>query len=468
MRPLEIALLGAVWVGLAAWVTGWRPAWLRGWPAAALLILAAQLWLEHYRWQMVPVYGLAGVITLAAFWPRRASPAPARWRQWLGGLGALLAGLLVAAAPVIFPVPQLPAPGGPDALGTVTFDWTDPQRLEAYTPDPADHRELMVQIWYPAAPAAGAATAPWMDRLDVAGPAIARFLKAPSFILDHTALIHTHAYPDAPVQPAAQPYPVIIYSHGWNGFRAVNTDEVEALASRGYVVVSVDHTYGAMFTVFADGRAALNKPDALPKDDTPEAEAQPVREQLVNTYAGDLSFVINQLERLNAGELDPRLAGRLDLAHLGLFGHSTGGGAVVLACRRDPRCQAGLGLDAWLVPVPDADLQAGVAQPFFFLWSSGWFAKNNDAHFAQLKPNLRGGYRSAMLQGTRHYDFSLLPLLTPLAPALGWKGPLAGTRVMRIVDDYLVAFFDQTLKGKPNPLWDGPAAAYPEVTYGVK
>lgn len=469
MRPLEIALLGALGVTLAAWWTGWRPPWLRTWPAAALALLAAHLALEGYRWQMVPAYALAGLAALTALagrWARRErAAAPGHWRRWAGGLAGGVAFTLVAAPLLAFPVPRLPDPGGPYPLGTVSFHWTDAGRLEAYTSDPADQREIMVQFWYPAEPAPGAEPAPWMERLDVAGPAIARYLRLPDFILDHTGLIRTHAYPEAPLAAAEPRYPVILYSHGWNGFRTTNLDEVEALASRGYVVVTIDHTYGAMLTVFPGGRVVLNQPDALPADDIPEAEAQPLREQLVGTYAGDLRFVLDQLERLDRGAVEGPFAGRLDLERVGLFGHSTGGGAVALACSQDPRCRAGVGLDAWLVPVPEAALDAGLAQPFLFLWSEVWSSARNDERFARLIPQLRGDFRSVTIRGTRHYDFTLLPLLSPLAPALGLKGPLAGARVMQIVDDYLTAFFDQALKGRPTPLWVGPAAGYPEVVY---
>jgi hypothetical protein len=58
-----------------------------------------------------------------------------------------------------------------------------------------------------------------------------------------------------------------------------------------------------------------------------------------------------------------------------------------------------------------------------------------------------------------------LPLLMPLAPALGLKGPINGQRGMAIITDYLLAFFDHTLKGQAQPLLDGPSPNYPEVTF---
>jgi hypothetical protein len=372
--------------------------------------------------------------------------------------------VVVALPPILFPVPVLPDPGGAYGIGTLSFDWTDAGRAENYTADPNDKRSLVVQVWYPANPAPGAMPGPWMERLDVVGPTIARFLKLPPFFLDHASLVKTHSYTGAPAATIGGPYPVVIYSHGWNGFRTVNLNQSEALASHGYVAVAIDHTYGAMVTVFADGRVALNNPAALP-DGVPDDEYQRASELLEATYAADLSFVLDQLALLNSGVMASPLAGRLDLAKVGLYGHSTGGGAVVLACDQDPRCQAGLTMDAWLEPVPAAVLAKGVAQPFLFMRSQVWAAGPNEPLFNTLYAAGQGDEYRVAIQGTKHYDFTLLPLLTPLAPALGLKGPIEGRRGMAIITSYLLAFFDHYLKGQPAPLLDGPAAAYPEVVF---
>src|SRR5262245_11246929 len=46
----------------------------------------------------------------------------------------------------------LPAPTGPHRVGRVSADWVDAGRAEVYSSDPRDRRELVVWIWYPAAP----------------------------------------------------------------------------------------------------------------------------------------------------------------------------------------------------------------------------------------------------------------------------------------------------------------------------
>ena len=472
MRLTEVLILVvdllAITRALALLPPGVSSRWVEAVPLVAGVLVIPHLILEGYRWQMVPAYALTAGLCGVSLWrlahlkPRPGAPGRAR-ASLRSGLGALLI-VVIALPPVFVPVPVTPDPGGPYAIGTLAFDWVDASRDEIYAPGPAPagKREIMVQVWYPAFPAPGAQTGPWMDRLDVVGPAIATYLHLPPFLLDHAALVRTHSYPNAQVSNAQARYPVVIYSHGWNGFRTINTNQLEALASRGYVAVSIDHTYGALVTVFGDGRVALNNPKALPQG-SPPAEYQQASETLEGVYAADLGFVLDQLKRLDIGEMDQRLAGRLDLERIGLFGHSTGGGAVVLACSRDPRCKAGLGMDAWVVPVPDAVIAGGLGQPFLFMRSEVWATDRNNARLDRLYSGLKlGGYRMT-IRGTRHYDFVMLGMLTPLAPALGLKGPIEGYRGMQVITDYLVAFFDQTLKGRPSSLLDGPSRQYPEV-----
>jgi predicted dienelactone hydrolase len=465
MRPLELVLFLGCFLLLFPYPKRWHRPALFAVSGVTDAALVAHLLLEGYRWQMVPAYVLCQALVAFRFLSFRRAP-----REWLALVGrgvGFVAVLLALAPPLAFPVPVFPKPGGPYAVGTVTFHWTDSARAEAYNPDAADpaaRRELMVQLWYPARPAAGQAPAPWMDRLDIVGPTIATYLKLPPFFLDHARLVKTNSYAAAPADPAGGRYPVIVYSHGWNGFRTVNQNQSEALASHGYVVAAVDHTYAAMVTVFDDGRVALNNPALLP-DGPQDAAYFRAAGEVEATFAADVSFVLDQLARVDSGEIASPLAGRLDLERAGLYGHSTGGGAVVVACQLDARCRAGLGLDAWLEPLSEAAMGTPLARPFLFMRSEVWASGENDARLERLVAGRAAPAYTLTVLGTRHYDFTLMPLLTPLAPALGLKGPLEGRRAMAVISDYLVAFFDHYLKGTHQPLLDGPSDEYPEVAF---
>ena len=77
------------------------------------------------------------------------------------------------------------------------------------------------------------------------------------------------------------------------------------------------------------------------------------------------------------------------------------------------------------------------------------------------------GY-SLTIAGTRHYDFSDLPLLSPLSPWLGLKGPIDGRRVLEIVSQFSVAFFDAHLKGEGSGLVLELSQEYQEVEFEMR
>jgi hypothetical protein len=156
----------------------------------------------------------------------------------------------------------------------------------------------------------------------------------------------------------------------------------------------------------------------------------------------------------------------LDLTRVGVYGHSTGGGAAIQFCGADARCKALLGMDPFMRPVSYGVIENGVTQPSFFMFSQRWAddvdSRNNEL-FNKFYPELKAAFDAVSIDGTAHYDFTDLPLLSPLAPQLGLKGPISGKRVVTIVDDYLLSFFETTLQGKTTSTFDGSLSKYPEV-----
>jgi hypothetical protein len=104
--------------------------------------------------------------------------------------------------------------------------------------------------------------------------------------------------------------------------------------------------------------------------------------------------------------------------------------------------------------------------PSFFMFSQAWAditdSKNNRL-FRGFNPRNQNDLGAIVIEGTRHYDFSDLPLFSPIAPQLGLKGPLNGSRVTEIVNAYLLDFFELTLRGKPSVLFSGNFDDYEEV-----
>src|ERR1700737_2351718 len=163
MRRLEIA--GTV--GLLLYVpplllpsVGWE--WLIVFlQCITTLVIACHVWLEGCRWQMAPAYFLT------------ISLIPYECVHWLWGFAApylvgIIASLFVLAAIVfciLLPVFRLPAPTGPYKVGTQIRHIVDQSRRDPFSDNPGGPRELVVQIWYPAAPSVrNLVLAPYRDR----------------------------------------------------------------------------------------------------------------------------------------------------------------------------------------------------------------------------------------------------------------------------------------------------------------
>lgn len=455
MRPLEIALLALVVVPLAA-----RIAFLRRPGAAALANIAlalaaaaalAQGLLEGFRPQLLPIHlaVLVGLL-LAGLHPATGLRAQLLRGGLCGGLLLALAGGMLAW---VLPVPRLPAPPGPYAVGTHLFHVTDPDREDPYTPGAA--REFMLQAWYPAVPPPGAAPAPWLPEAPAYVEALSERLGGlPPAALGHLRLIQSHAFPDAPMIGGEAPLPVVVYSHGWTGFRQVAADQCEALAGAGYIVLAPDHTHGALATRMPDGRVLPNRPEAMPPRE-PEDARQAGIEKLVDMYAADLRRTLDLLAALHEGHPPSPLAGRIDLARVGLWGHSTGGGAVVEARVEDPRIRAAAALDPWVEPVSPENRMRASEVPFLSLRCEDWVRSRgaNNAILAGVLAEMRGPVYDLVLADSRHADFTMMPLISPLVGLLGQTGPIPGEQGMAVTRDVLLAFFDYHLRGKPGNPW---------------
>jgi hypothetical protein len=87
----------------------------------------------------------------------------------------------------------------------------------------------------------------------------------------------------------------------------------------------------------------------------------------------------------------------------------------------------------------------------------------NNRLFDRFYTHLEEPLGAVSIEGTAHYDFTDLPLLSPLTPQLGLKGPINGRRVITIVDNYLLSFFEMTLRGTPSDLFNKQSHEYDEV-----
>ncbi len=329
----------------------------------------------------------------------------------------------------------LPEPGGAFAVGRTELVLTDASRLETTTPSPSDRRDVPLVVWYPATAGTGR-VADYVDADLHAALRASGELSA----LQVSALrwVRPHAREAAQVSDADRVYPVLLLSPG----NATNVEFysviAEALASRGYVVVGMNHPYQVTAARLSDGSVAVYRaPASPPGSDGAETETRARIDQRV----ADVRFVLDELSDLDAvGDLD---ADRLDLDRLGILGHSNGGVAAVSACREDARLDACVNMDGQLAggPFGASATDRAPAQPFLFLTKEIGLHPELGARFEEAGD---GAFR-VVVPAARHEQFADGPLLTPsLLPV-----PRTSERVSAAVKGVVAAFFDTTLRGAP-------------------
>jgi hypothetical protein len=242
----------------------------------------------------------------------------------------------------------LPAPTGPFSVGRITYDWVDPVRQEPLAHQPQAHRELMVDVWYPAEVSTGSKRAPYIPDLATLQKSLgeAGLKKAFGDLYPSIVSLQTHAVENALFARSIKRSPVLVFSHGGGVFRAHYTAQLEDLASHGYVVAAIGHTYDTIITVFPDGRVVPFSKEGSPPDGASDDEFIRYQDARKVVLAEDIRFVINQLGRYDkVATLHAPFAGHLDLNRVGALGHSAGGEAAALACQTDDRIGACLNQD---------------------------------------------------------------------------------------------------------------------------
>jgi dienelactone hydrolase len=359
--------------------------------------------------------------------------------------------------------PRLPEPTGPGPVGITSLWLTDTSRPDPWAPG-VTTRELMVSLWYPATSSDGR-RAPYMTPAESELQLTSRGITGvPPRVLSK---VRTNAAVDATPAGDQRSLPLVVLSPGFTNPRSALTALAEDLASHGYVVAGIDHTYESFATAFPDGRVTTCLAREAPRRDRSEKVAA--------GRAADVRFVLDELT--GADPVWPA-AGLIDPSRMAMAGHSLGGAAAIAAMLADSRIRAGIDMDgATCAQIPDH----GLSRPFLFLGKqsnytpgSGGAVPARTLAWKRLRGAvstwerdwefLTGWKRWLVVAGAVHASFTDLALLADQT-GIDIDAGLSGARSLDITRAYVRAFFDQHLGGRPQPLLDQPSRRYPEVTF---
>lgn len=276
-------------------------------------------------------------------------------------------------------------------------------------------------------------------------------------------------YPEVEGEVKDGEFPLVIFSHGAFGYYQSNTSTYQELASKGYVVISLDHPYHSFYTEDTDGKLITVDPGFMQEvqyvneNGTPEDDIFDVSSKWLKLRTADVNFVIDTVKAVKNNQLQTADGVKEALAmaddeNIGMMGHSLGGATSVTIGRQREEVKAVIDLDGTMLgeqlafengrykfndepyPVPilavDTDYHHQAALEYGDLYV------NN-----KVIENAIDG-REVYFKGAGHMNFTDLPLFSPFLAKMLGTGTIDKVECMEKTNEIVGMFFDHYLKGE--------------------
>lgn len=277
---------------------------------AVFLLLAVSTVINWgFQWYMLGtvllVQAILGVIFLVR---KKENTAPKVGRVIFTGFNRVLLVVLAVFPILVFPKYDQIKPTGDYQVATKSYTLTDTSREEYFTQE-KDNRKVTIQYWYPS------------EEGNI----------------------------------AKGKFPLVIFSHGAFGYRMSNYSTFQELASHGYIVCSIDHTYQAFMTKQEDGGTVLVNLDFLNSAMGAQSgqispdETYKLEQEWMKLRTGDMKFVLDYIKKTAASANAAPVYQAMDLGNIGVFGHSLGGATAAAIGRDDKDVDAVIVIDGTML-----------------------------------------------------------------------------------------------------------------------
>lgn len=372
-----------------------------------------------FKWFMLGLFlGIQALFGILALIRKRENNTFKKSKIILSGLSRVLfIGILILPA-IILPQYDDIKHTGEYPVGTISYTLTDESRKEAFTKED-DNRKVSIQFWYP----------------------------------EQTG---QKAF------EVEDKFPLVIFSHGAFGYRMSNNSTFQELASQGYIVCSIDHTYHAFMTKQDNGETIIANMDFMNN----AMKAQNGELSAVQTYelgkewmklrTGDMAFIlesIRKMKNLNKADL---VFQNMDLDHIGVLGHSLGGATAAQIGREDKDVDAVIVIDGTMLGEitgfqdgKELITDTPYPVPIMNMYNESHYqeALKNKENYANMvaTKNALDSYE-VIIQGAGHINFTDLPIVSPFLSKLMGTGDVDARYCIEKSNGVILEFFNHYLK----------------------
>lgn len=323
----------------------------------------------------------------------------------------LLAFAIIPA--ILFPQYKLVIHTGQYSVTTESHTLTDTNRIEDYS-DTGDNRKVTIQFWYP--------------KTDTEN----------------------------------QTFPLVIFSHGAFGFRGSNYSTFMELASNGYVVCSIDHTYQSFYTKQTDGKTVivnngfLNDAIAIENNDYDDEKIYELTHKWLKLRTDDMNLVLDTILDNSKKENANNVYKLIDTDKIGLCGHSLGGATAAELGRKRADIDSVIVIDGTMVGEEVDFINGSVALnnevyevPILNIYNEQHYADalNIASKYANMVASTNAvDSHHVVFKGAGHLNFTDLPLFSPfLAQKLG-TGYIDSRYCIETMNNVILEYFNYYLK----------------------
>ncbi|MCM0650205.1 dienelactone hydrolase family protein [Clostridium swellfunianum] len=454
--------------------------------------------LEGFRYQMIFSYIFVVGFVIFTLIKTKYKPFDAKMPKGLK--------VIISSVSIIFliitlllsyalPVFKLPKPTGSYDVGINYFHLVDENRKDPFLDKSTKKRELMIKVYYPAKNDDSKAFDRYFHNSSELLKAFAAGYHMPDFLFSHLKLVNTNSKEGLQISDKEQSYPVVLFSHGAGTTMEVQTSQCEDLASQGYIVAAIDHTYVSWAILFPD--RVVTAQEATTNFNT----ADPA-EIITQIMADDSKFVIDSLTKINEGKINSNFKGKLNVDKIGAIGHSVGGAVAYNLAINDKRIKAAVDLDGIVFVTPKDEAEDMV--PFLMIANDKYHIQGIQNREPLIKKfegmteeeqkimvsmygseeSYKEAYTKASqniiglakvlkssgnlftVEGSDHMKFTDMGFLIDvrqLRELMGIGGNTAPERCLEITKSVTTAFLNNHLKGKEKDALESQVNRYPEL-----
>lgn len=330
-------------------------------------------------------------------------------------IGIIVLIFVVTLPSIIFPQYVTIKPTGKYQVATIKYTYADTKRIETYI-NTGENRKLNVEMWYP--------------------------------------------------QNAQGKYPLIVFSHGAFGVKTSNETLFNELASHGYVVCSIDHTYQSLYTIGNDGRMIWGDKGFMKelRSDNVHSNKQQSYEHYqkwMKIRTDDTNFVVDHILGQSKSNTSDKLYKLIDITKIGVFGHSLGGSSALGIGRMRKDVSAVIALESPFM----CDIEGVNNNEFIFTGEkypipvlnvysdSSWGHLGDWEQYVEnyaLLSNTNPTAFNVHIRGAGHLTLTDLALTSPFLTRIlnGRKSITSAEYCLKVINKVCLEFFDCYLKGE--------------------